>query len=242
MVSFGRWWVGCAALFMLLTTVWMVGAQSALEPDSVQIEFADSAAPLSKGQTFIVNVVSRMETPVYGFGFQIQFDPKQLKLFPRPGRDGTESPLVVGELFGHDPQRVKNAVEAAPDAALSQVDVVYTLLPPETAMQGSGVIGSIAFTIIGDGKSEIRLVNPRLIQVSDGQAQDIAIKIGTSTLTLDTTSGTAGVAQPQTVTASTTTTTSTSESRLPVLVVLVIALVVALIVTLIFARKLIRSR
>src|SRR5258706_15241221 len=197
MVSFGRWRVGCAALILLLLTVWMGGAQSGLDPDSVQIELADSSAPLSKGQTFIVNVVSRMETPVYGFGFQVQFDPKQLTVFPRPGRDATASPLVVGDLFGHDPQRVKNAVEAAPDAALSQIDVVYTLLPPATPIQGSGVIGSIAFTLIGDGKSEIRLVNPRLIQVNNGQAQDISLKIGPSILTVDAASGAAVITQPQ---------------------------------------------
>lgn len=236
-MSFGHWWVGCAALFILVTT-WTVQAQSALEPDSVGLEFADSSVRVGKGQTFIVNVVSRMETPAYGFGFQVQFDPSQLKVFARPGRDGAESPLVVGDLFGQNPQRVKNALEVAPDPALSQVDAVYTLLPPEPAVRGSGIIGSIAFTVIGDGATEIRLVNPRLIQVNSGQARDVALQIGTSKLILDAGSGTALVAQPQAVNAPVT----TSNVRQPIIIVLVIATLVFMLLMVVIVRKLMRSR
>jgi hypothetical protein len=235
-----RRWLACVTIILLTVSLSMARAQTELQPDSVQLVLGDAPASLTKGQTFIVNVVSRMETPTYGFGFQVQFDPKQLQVFPRPGRDGASVPLVVGELFGRKPQGVKNAVEAVPNTLFSQIDVVYTLLPPAAPMQGQGVLGSIAFTVIGESKSDIRLLNPRLIQVTNGQAADIPLKIGTAALTVDTTSASV-VAQSQPVSSPAAPSTTTSDSRLPIIIALVIALLIAVIVTLIFARKLRRS-
>jgi hypothetical protein len=175
------WALGVLTVLIMLFTSHLL-AQT--PKNSLLLHTDDPADHLFVGQTLVVNIVSHIETPAYGFGFQVQFDPKLIKVFSRKDVDGTSSSFVIGKLFGQNPQRVKNTEEALPNSTLSQIDTVYTLLPPASSVNGEGIIGSIAFTVIAEGQTEIQLLHPRLIEVVGGNARDIPLDLQTSLLKL----------------------------------------------------------
>ncbi len=203
-------WLGVLTVLMVLLTSRLM-AQT--PKNSMLLHTDEPLDHLFVGQTLVVNIISHIETPAYGFGFQVQFDPKVVKVFQRKDADGTQTSFVVGKLFGQNPQRVKNTEEALPNSSLRQIDTVYTLLPPASSVNGDGSIGSIAFTVISEGQTGIQLVHPRLIEVADGNARDIPLEPQTSLLTLTIPqTGAAAVATPQ-------------DDNTPLIIILLVAIV-----------------
>lgn len=172
-------WLGLLAVLLLSAP----GAQAQLPPNSIQLRVDDPVQSLRAGQTVVISIVSSLATPAYGFGFQVRFDPAMVQVFPRSDPDGSAAPFILGPLFSA-PQRVKNAEEAVEGGSQRQVDVVYTLLPPAQAVSGEGILGTIAFTILAEGQTEITLLHPRLIEVVEGTARDILVTPASSTITL----------------------------------------------------------
>jgi hypothetical protein len=82
-------------------------------------------------------------------------------------------------------QRIRNSAQVQAENNAGSLDVVYTLLPPAQARQGAGVLGQVTFTVLQEGPTQIRLVNPRLIALENGVARDITLTLGEPVLTLN---------------------------------------------------------
>jgi hypothetical protein len=181
-----KWAVQWVLLWLIVFPPGTLLAQTAANPvDIIGLQVLDDAAALAVGQTFIVNVQAAIDTPTYGFGFQLRYDPAVLQLFARPDTGDSVVPFVPGDVFPAGLQRVRNLDFPVEGNTWHEVDVVYTVLPPADPATGSGNLGSLAFTILDTQETHIELHSPRLITAVDGQAKDIAVTIQTDVLHFD---------------------------------------------------------
>jgi hypothetical protein len=173
-------------IIMLLGAV-LPGAGAMAQDEALplnSIHLKSRTPVVNTGETFTVEVMVNAGTPAYGFGFQLEFDPGYLEVVEQADTDTVSVAAPLGTLF-QSAQRVKNGVEQVGNS--QQIDVVYTLLPPAEAAQGTGTLVSVSFQVLKAGATQLRLLNPRLIALNGEVAQDIPLTIVNPTLLLDVT-------------------------------------------------------
>jgi hypothetical protein len=151
-----------------------------LPPNSIHLQSRTSNVVV--GKTFSVDVVANADTPAFGFGFQLEFDPGYLEVLDQPDNDTVNVPAPVGGLF-QKATRIKNTPEKI--GKMIQIDAIYTYLPPMTPAQGTGVVATASFKVVQEGSTQLKLIDPRLITLTNGIAKDIPLKAINQTLVIN---------------------------------------------------------
>lgn len=147
---------------LLAFTATQVGAQGAMNIVNMH---TDDIQTIHVGDAFVVEIGANIQSPTYGFGFQLGYDPTILEPVLRPDTtDGETAPFIRGSLFP-EAMRVQNTSSEIDGKTV--IDVVYTLLGDTPSVVGEGNLGSIAFRVKREGAILLDLTGVRLVELTD---------------------------------------------------------------------------
>ena len=151
------WRLSAAGVLVLLL---LTSPLSGLAEGPVRVVL--QAAPLQDEKRFVVNILVYDVTDLYGAELQLKYNPAQLQVEDANQRlDGTQiapGPFLAAE----DRFVVTNKVDV--DAGM--VTFVVTLLNPAPPVSGSGVLGTVAFRIVGGGPPVVEVTKAQLVSSS----------------------------------------------------------------------------
>jgi len=132
-----------AGLFLIVAVAIPLLASTGRAAQGTQVVIVPASVVVNPGEMFIVDVEVHDVVDLYGLDIRLVFDPTILEA----------QEIVAGAFLPHTVFEADRTV----DNAAGEVRYVVALMPPSTALNGSGVLARVTFRARSPGSSELHL-------------------------------------------------------------------------------------